>query len=136
MPGIFDGHEGHVSGHISLVVIICPNQLLSLIILFINAKFLMKRGRYMIRIAIVVAIAASASACQSNVPYDTSKQTCGMHEFRGFQRKVYIPDTPNKVCNVWYNPITRDERIWCQPLTRKATDPKARARQLAGSKYP
>lgn len=74
----------------------------------------------MIRIAIVVAIAASASACQSNVPYDTSKQTCGMHE----------------VCNVWYNPITRDERIWCQPLTRKATDPKARARQLAGSKYP
>lgn len=83
----------------------------------------------MIRIAIVVAIAASASACQSNVPYDTSK-------FRGFQRKVCIPDTPNKVCNVWYNPITRDERIWCQPLTRKATDPKARARQLAGSKYP
>lgn len=47
----------------------------------------------MIRIAIVVAIAASASACQSNVPYDTSKQTCGMHEFRGFQRKVCIPDT-------------------------------------------
>jgi len=91
----------------------------------------------MIRIAIVVAIAASASACQSNVPYDTSKKTCKMYaNSSGFEREVCIPDTPNKVCNVWYNQITGDERIWCQPLTRKATDPKARARQLAGSRYP
>jgi len=91
----------------------------------------------MIRIAIVVAIAASASACQSNVPYDTSKKTCKMYRnSNGFEREVCIPDTPNKVCNVWYNQITGDERIWCQPLTRKATDPKARARQLAGSRYP
>ncbi|MDX8520882.1 hypothetical protein [Mesorhizobium dulcispinae] len=90
----------------------------------------------MIRIAIVVAIAASASACQSNVPYDTSKQTCKMYDLNGHQHKVCAPDTPNKVCNVWFNQITGDERIWCRPLTRKATDPKARARQLAGSKYP
>ena len=47
-----------------------------MIILFIDAKLLMNCWRYMIRIAIVVAIAASATACQSNVPYDTSKQTC------------------------------------------------------------
>ncbi|WP_202358867.1 hypothetical protein [Mesorhizobium sp. 113-3-3] len=91
----------------------------------------------MIRIAIVVAIAASASACQSNVPYDTSKKTCKMYRnSNGFEREVCIPDTPNKVCNVWANQLGTDERIWCQPLTRKATDPKARARQLAGSKYP
>ncbi|MGX8008157.1 hypothetical protein ACVDG8_003685 [Mesorhizobium sp. ORM8.1] len=90
----------------------------------------------MIRIAIVIAIAGSASACQSNVPYDTSKQTCKIYMLSGYKHKVCAPDTPNKVCNVWFNQITGDERIWCEPLTRKATDPKARARQLAGSKYP
>lgn len=91
----------------------------------------------MIRIAIVVAIAASASACQSNVAYDTSKKTCKMYRnSNGFEREVCIPDTPNKACNVWANESGTDERIWCQPLTRKATDPKARARQLAGSQYP
>lgn len=107
-----------------------------LIILFIGAMLLAVWGNYMIRIAIVVAIAASASACQSNVPYDTSKQTCKMYEYNGRQHKVCAPDTPNKVCNVWVSQIRDDERIWCQPLTRKATDPKARARQLAGSHYP
>jgi hypothetical protein len=49
---------------------------------------------------------------------------------------VCIPDTPNKSCHVYGNHFTSDQRIWCQPLTRKATDPKARARQLAGSQYP
>ncbi|MBZ9675710.1 hypothetical protein [Mesorhizobium sp. ES1-1] len=90
----------------------------------------------MIRIAIMVAIAAGTSACQSNVPYDTSKKTCRMYVLRGFQHEVCTPDEPNKVCNIWFNRITGDERLWCQPLTRKATDPKARARQLAGSHYP
>lgn len=90
----------------------------------------------MIRIAIVAAIAASTTACQSNVPYDTSKQTCRIYGLHGRQHKVCAPDTPNKTCKVWFNQITGDERIWCQPLTRKATDPKARARQLAGSQYP
>jgi len=93
----------------------------------------------MIRIAIVAAIAASTSACQSNVPYDTSKKTCRMYTnpVTGFKHEVCIPDTPDKVCNVWSRENSvGDERIWCQPLTRKATDPKARARQLAGSQYP
>ena len=93
----------------------------------------------MIRIAIMVAIAAGTSACQSNVPYDTSKKTCRMfaNTVTGFKHEVCIPDTPNKVCNVWSRENSADDqRIWCQPLTRKATDPKARARQLAGSQYP
>ena len=89
----------------------------------------------MIRIAIMVAIAAGTSACQSNVPYDTSKQTCKIIEYAGVKHNVCAPDTPNKVCNVWSN-RRGETRIWCQPLTRKATDPKARARQLAGSQYP
>ena len=95
-------------------------------------------GNYMIRIAIVVAIAAGTSACQSNVPYDTSKKTCGIftNSGTGYKHEVCIPATPNKSCHVYGNIYTMDERVWCTPLTRKATDPKARARQLAGSHYP
>lgn len=90
----------------------------------------------MIRIVIAVALVATASGCQSNVAYDTSKQTCKIYDINGHKHKVCAPDTPNKVCNVWASQIRDDERVWCQPLTRKATDPAARARQLAGLHYP
>lgn len=100
----------------------------------------------MIRIAIVVAIAAGATACtsQANVPY-SGKTTCTNHTDYGMipggalvpvNINACIPDTPNKSCLEYVERNTGQIVIRCTPLTRKATDPKARARQLAGSHYP
>ncbi|MER9061404.1 hypothetical protein [Mesorhizobium sp. M0698] len=100
----------------------------------------------MIRIAIVVAIAASATACtsQANVPY-SSKGTCknypsyaafsGGGKWIKININACIPDTPNKSC-MMYSDATGQTVIRCNPLTRKSATAEGRARQLAGSKYP
>ncbi|MER9530830.1 hypothetical protein NKI89_13635 [Mesorhizobium sp. M0309] len=94
----------------------------------------------MIRIAIVVGIAASASACtsQANVPYDTSKKICRTRTDpgTGFKREVCVPDTPNQSCMLYIYQYTGREKILCGPLTRKSPTAEGRAKQLAGTKYP
>jgi hypothetical protein len=101
----------------------------------------------MIRIALVIAIAVSSAACttQSNVPYSSKKTTCTNQasslqipggKIVPINRNVCIPDTPNKACVEYWNRALGQSEVRCMPLTRKSTDPKARARQLAGSQYP
>ncbi|CDX41739.1 hypothetical protein MPLDJ20_40047 [Mesorhizobium plurifarium] len=103
-------------------------------------------GGHMIRVAVVIAIAASASACtsQANVPY-SSKTTCTNHIVYGQipggalvprNEDVCIPNTPYKSCLQYLDRRTGNAVVRCTPLTRKATTPEGRARQLAGSKYP
>lgn len=101
----------------------------------------------MIRIAVVIALAASSAACtsQSNVPYSGKKTACTNQtsylaipggKLVPINRNVCIPDTPNKACVEYWNHAMGQSEVRCMPLTRKATDPKARARQLAGNQYP
>jgi hypothetical protein len=101
----------------------------------------------MIRIAIIIAIAGSATACtsQANVPYSSKKITCTKRTESGsFDGKkffpinvdVCIPDTPYKSCLQYLNHISGQFEVRCTPLTRKSPTAEGRARQLAGSKYP
>jgi len=105
-------------------------------------------GYSMIRIAVIIAVAASASACtsQANVPYSSKETTCKNYDsyiaFSGGGKWIKsnvnacIPNTPNKACVQYYDRGTRQTLVRCMPLTRKSPTAEGRARQLAGSKYP
>jgi len=101
----------------------------------------------MFRMAMVIALAVSSAACtsQANVPYSSKKTACtNQTSYLGIpggkivpiNRNVCIPDTSNKACVEYWNRAMGQLEVRCMPLTRKAADPKARARQLAGSQYP
>lgn len=101
----------------------------------------------MIRIAIVLGITASATACtsQANVHYSSARTTCTNHTEYGaipggklvpVNVRVCIPDTPNKSCLQYLDRIAGQMAVICTPLTRKSPTAEGRARQLAGSKYP